>query len=125
MGQLLQDQTTRLAATVGGLFRPEIEKRFAVFLTEVAQKSADKNRDVIFPFAQRRHHDAHDVEAKIKVVPEFSFAHELFEIFVCGCDQTHIRAQRLIAANALECSLLADYSQQFHLRAGIDLRNFV
>jgi hypothetical protein len=71
----------------------------------------------LLSFAQRRHHDAHDVEAKIKIVAEFSFAHELFEIFVRGCDQAHIGAQRLIAADAFERTLFAHDAQQFDLRA--------
>src|SRR5437899_11872008 len=91
----------------------------------MSQKSADENRDVLFSVAQRRHHNAHNVEAKVQVIAEFSFAHELFEVFVRGCNQTHIGAQCLITAHPLESALLADHAQQFDLRARIDLRDFV
>ena len=101
--------------------RREFEKRLLVFLAEMAQKSADQNRDIFLSLAQRRHRDAHDVEAKIKIVAEFSLAHELFEVLVRGRDQAHVGTQRLIAADALERALFAHHAQQFHLRARVDL----
>jgi hypothetical protein len=105
--------------------RREFEQRLVVLLAEVAQESADENWDIFFPLAQRGHYNPHHVEAKIKVVAEFSLVHELLEIFVRGCDQTHIGAQRLIAADSLECSFLTHDAQQFDLRARVDLRDFV
>jgi hypothetical protein len=87
--------------------RREIEKRLLIFLAEVAQKSTDKDWDVLFPFPQRRHHDADHVEAKIKVIPEFSFAHQLFQVLVRGCNQAHVGTQCLVAANAFEGPLFA------------------
>src|SRR4030095_16358373 len=91
----------------------------------MAQKSADQNWDIFFSFAQRRHHNPHDVEAKIKVVAEFYLAHELFEIFVAGRDQAYSGPQRLIPADAFERAFLAHHAQQFHLRARIDLPDFI
>src|SRR5438046_7884522 len=85
--------------------RSEFEERLTVFLAEVAKETADQDWNVFFSFAQRRHGDAHDVQAKEKIIPELSFAHESFEILVCGCDQPHLGAQRLISTDALESSL--------------------
>src|SRR6266581_6916569 len=89
------------------------------------QKSADKNRNIFLSVAQGRHGDAHDVQAKEKIVPKFSLADKLFEILVCGGNQPYVRAQRLIAADALESAFLADHAQQFDLRAGTDFGHFV
>src|SRR5437660_759758 len=79
----------------------------------MAQKSADEKRNIFLALAQRRHRDAHDVQAKEKIVAESSLAHECFEILVGGGDEPHIRAQGLIAAHALERALLAHHAQQF------------
>src|SRR5438552_7243881 len=91
----------------------------------MAQKSADEKWNIFLALAQRRHGDAHDIEAKEKIVAEFSFAHERFEILVGGGDESHVRAQGLIAADTLESALFADDAQQFDLRAGTDFGHFV
>ena len=94
-------------------------------LGKVSEKRANQKRNIFFPLAQRRHRDAHDVEPKVQIVAEFSFLHQLFEILVRRRDQAHIRAQSLIAADALEGALFADHAQQFHLRAAVDLADFI
>src|SRR5207244_1903876 len=76
-------------------------------------------------FAQRRHRDADHVEPEEEIVAEFSLPHELFEIFVRGRDQAHIRTQRLIAADPLESASLAHDAKQFNLSARIDFRYFI
>src|SRR6266513_1978739 len=91
--------------------RSEFEERLTVFLAKVAKEAADQDWNVFFSFAQRRHGDTHHIEPEEKVVSKFSFAHELLEILVCGCDQPHIGAQRLISTDALESALFADYTQ--------------
>jgi FixJ family two-component response regulator len=101
------------------------EKGFVVCHAEVAQESAYQNRDIFLSFAQWRHGNAHHVQAKIKIVAKFSFAHQLFEIFVRGCNYPYICVQRLIAANSLECAALAHDAQQFDLSARVDLSHFV
>src|SRR5205807_4063488 len=95
------------------------------YLAEVTQKTADEKRDIFLSVTKRRHGDAHNVQAKEKVVPKFPLAHERLEILVCRRNQPHVRAQRLIAADALEGALLADHAQQFHLRARIDFGHFI
>src|SRR5713101_6915446 len=89
------------------------------------QESAKEERNIFFPSAQRRHGDADNVQAKEKIVAEFSFAHERFEVLIGGGDEAHVRAQGLIAAYTLEGALLADHAQQFDLRAGTDFGHFV
>src|SRR5207248_6818651 len=79
----------------------------------------------LLSFAQRRHGDAYHVEAEIKIVAKFSFAHHLFEIFVRSRDDPYVRMQSLIAANTLKCAVFANDAQQFDLRARIDLSDFV
>ena len=91
----------------------------------MAQESLDQDWDVFLSFAQRRHGDAHHIETEIKVVAEFSLAHQLFEILIRGCNDPHIRVQRLIAANALKCAVLTHDAKQFHLSARIDLGHFI
>src|SRR5438034_11488624 len=89
------------------------------------QKPADEQRNVFLSIAQRWHGDAHDIQAKEKIVAKFSLAHERLEILVCGRDQPHISPQRLISAHSLEGALLADYAQQLDLGAWTDLGYFV
>src|SRR5439155_23231824 len=89
------------------------------------QKPADEQRNVFLSIAQRWHGDAHDIQAKEKIVTKFSFAHERLEMLVCGRDQPDISPQRLIAAHALEGALLADYAQQLDLGAWTDLGYFI
>ena len=103
----------------------QIDKRLVIRLAEVTQESANQNWDIFPSFAQRRHGDAHHVEAKIKVVAEFSFAHELLEIFVRGSNDPHIGVQGLIAADPLKCAVLAHDTKQFDLGARVDLGHFV
>src|SRR5437773_12126501 len=91
----------------------------------MTQKSANEERNIFLSITQRWHGDAHDIQTKEKIVPKFSFAHERLEILVCGRNQPHIRAQRLITTDALEGALLADHAQQFHLRTRVDLGHFV
>ena len=52
-------------------------------------------------------------------------AHQLFEVLVRRRDDAHVRLQRLRSSHALECALLAHHPQQFHLRAGLNLSDFV
>ena len=75
------------------------------------QKSADENRNIFLAIAQWPHGDAHNVQAKEKIVPKLSLAHELFEILVCGRNQPNVRPQRLVTADALEGAFFADYAQ--------------
>src|SRR5437764_4027089 len=91
----------------------------------MTKKAADQNRNIFLSLTQRRHGNAHHVEPKEQVVPEFSFAHELFEIFVCGCNQSHVCAECLITADPLERALLADHAQQLDLCARIDLCDLI
>ena len=78
-----------------------------------------------FRVAQRRHRDVNDVEAEVEVVAEFSLGHQLLEVLVRRRDQTNIGAQGLVSADPLEGALFADHAQQFHLRARIDLADFI
>src|SRR5713226_6800976 len=91
----------------------------------MTQKSADQNRNIFLSLAQRRHGDAHNVQAKEKIVPKFSFAHELFKILVCRRNQAHVRAQRLIAPNPLEGARFANHAKQLNLSTRIDLGDFI
>ena len=102
-----------------------MDQWFVVCFAEMPQKCANEQGNIFFPFAQRRHDDAHDVQAKEKIVAEFSLTHERFEILVGGGDEPDVRAQGLIAADTLESALLADHAQQFDLRAGADFGHFV
>src|SRR6266699_2045368 len=102
-----------------------MDKWFVVCFAEMPQKCANEEGNIFFSFPQRRHDDAHDVQAKEKIVAEFSFTHERFEILVGGGDEPDVSAQGLIAADTLEGALLADHAQQFDLRAGADFGHFV
>ena len=106
---------------VGG----QLEQRFLIRLAEMPQKFANEKRNIFLPLAQRRHGDVHDVETEIEIVAKFSLLHQLREVLVRGGDEAHIGAQELVAAHALEGALFADHAQQFHLRARIDLADFV
>src|SRR5437868_5193947 len=91
----------------------------------MTQKAPNEQRNIFLSIAQRRHGDTHDIQAKEKIVSKFSLAHERLEMLVCGRDNAHVRAQRLIAADALEVALFAHDAQQFDLGARIDLGNFI
>src|SRR5438270_10846400 len=101
-----------------------MDQRFVVCFAEMPQKSANEQGNIFFPFAQRRHDDAHDVQAKEKVVAEFSLAHERFEILVGGGDEADVSAKGLIATVTLKGALLDDPAQEFDLRAGADFGHF-
>src|SRR5437773_5952100 len=89
------------------------------------QERSNEKWDILLARTQRRHGDAHDVEAKIKIIAEFSLPHQLLKVLVRRCDHPDIGTQGLRATDAFERALLAHYSQQFHLRARIDLTNLI
>src|SRR5215472_16427565 len=50
--------------------------------------------------------DGEDTESVIKVLPELPLRRVGLKVAVCGGDQPYIGADRLVAANTLECLLL-------------------
>src|SRR4051794_38832242 len=91
----------------------------------MAKKTADEQRHIFLPLPQGRHGEMNDVEAEKQVVPEFSLGHELLQVLVRRGKEPDVSAQGLVPADALERALFADDSQQFHLRARIDLADFI
>src|SRR3954468_2310554 len=67
----------------------------------------------------------HHIEPEEKVVPEFSFLHQLFKILVSRGNDAHVSMQSLVPAHPLKGVLLTHHPQQLHLRGRIDLANFV
>src|SRR5438477_11779764 len=89
------------------------------------QERSNEKWDILLARTQRRHGDTHDVETKIKIIAKFSFPHQLLKVLVRRRDHPYIRTQGLAATDAFEGALLAHHPQQFHLRAGIDLSDFI
>ena len=91
----------------------------------MAQKSADQDRNIFFSFAQRRHHNAHHVETKIKVVAEFSLAHELFPDFCLSPRSGAHRHASLVSADALERAFFAHHRSNFTCVLGVISADFI
>src|SRR2546421_4543913 len=89
------------------------------------QKRSNEKWDILLARTQRRHGDAHDVKAKIKIIAKFSLPHHLLKVLVRCRDPPDIRAQGLRATNAFKGALLAHHPKQFHLGARIDLADLV
>src|SRR5258707_11465945 len=89
-----------------------------------AEKVLDQHRNVLAAFAQGRELEADHVEAVEEVFAKRPFANHRFQIAVRGGDDAHIHRNSLPAANALE-SLLLEHAQEFYLRAGRQVADFV
>ena len=63
-------------------FRRKMLHVFVVCFGKLPEENADEERDVVFAFAQRWHHDSHHIQAKIQIVAELPRLHHLLEIFV-------------------------------------------
>jgi hypothetical protein len=66
----------------------------------------------------------HDVEPVIEILAKASFSHFDREIAIGRRDETHVDANRLVAADALERSLL-QHAEKLHLQRERDLADFV
>ena len=93
-------------------------------LRKLVEETPREQFDVAWPFAQRRRHQRHDIDAVIEVGAEIVARHGLFQIAVGGADDAHIDLQRLGAADALEFALL-QHAQQLGLEGGGDFADLV
>ncbi len=89
-----------------------------------SEEVAHEQRDVLAPFAQRRHGDREDVEPVEKVRPELAGSRAAAEVAVRCRDQPHVGAQRARAANTLEL-LLLEHAQELRLRLERELADLV
>jgi hypothetical protein len=63
-------------------------------------------RQVFEPFAQRRQHDRHHVEAVVEVLAEVAGVDRRFEVAMSGGDQPYVELQRPAAADTFQFALL-------------------
>ena len=83
----------------------------------------DQQRDVLAPFAQRRHLDRDDVEPVEQVLEELAVGDQLPQIAIGRGDHAHVDLLRALGAERLELAIL-QHAQQLRLhrqRDGADL----
>ena len=78
---------------------------------ELVHEFPRERRDVLDPFAQRRHDDGEDVEPVEQILAERLVLDGFFEIAVGGGDDPHVDLDRLRAAEALDDTFLKDAEQ--------------
>ena len=72
-----------------------MDVRLAEPLERLAQEERAQVRDLLAPFAQRRHVNPDHAEAVIEILAELAFRHPLFEIGVGRREHAHVDALRL------------------------------
>ena len=77
-----------------------------------------------WPLAQRRHHEAHDIEPEVEVLAELPLAHQLLEVAVRRRHEAHVELDRLRAADPVDRLRLQE-PQELHLDRAGDLADLV
>ena len=102
----------------------EVAHRLGVLLGELAQKTQRQHRDVRHALTQGRRPKLHHAQPKIEVLAKLAVADHLLQVFVRRRDDSHVRHQRLVAADPLE-GALAEKPQQLDLRRLVDIADLV
>ena len=84
----------------------------------------DQHRQILEPLAQRRHLHGEHVQAVEQILAEASGADGGVEVAMRRRDDAHVAANRAIAADALEASLL-QHPQQLHLHLQRHVADFI
>src|SRR5207237_6575102 len=96
----------------------------AVLGVDVAQDVLDKERNVVFVFAERRQVDVKNVQAEIEVLPQLAAADSLLGIFV-GCrDDAYVYRSFGFASEAAHFAVFQD-AKQFRLRGSGHFADFI
>ncbi len=82
--------------------RRESAQTTARFRIEPVQEVDGQFNHIFGAFAQRRHEDLEDPQAKIEVAPELPFGDGLLQVAIGGRHGAHIDADLLIAAHSFE-----------------------
>ena len=106
-----------------GVFAQRFEG-LAIGVGQVLQEVLGEQRDVALALAQRGHVNGDHPHAPVEVFAELAFLDHLGQVLVRGCDHAHVHLDRLAAAHPFN-GVLAQGAQQLHLRAGVDLADFV
>jgi hypothetical protein len=83
-----------------------------------------EQRDVVAPFAQRRHAHADHIQAMVQIVAKRAVAHALVQVLVRCRDHAHIGAQLLVPADTIERAV-RQYAQQPRLQFGRHVTDFI
>src|SRR2546425_2272804 len=83
-----------------------------------------QGRDVVFPLAQRRQLDRHDIDAVEQVLTKPSGADFCFEIARRGGENARVHAARLLIADPADLTLL-QHAQQLRLQTERQFADFV
>ena len=89
----------------------------AMFSGEPGHELLGQERDILHVVAQRRHVDGDDIEAEIKVLPEFLALDRIFQTAVGGGEDADIDLDGAVASDALKFAFLQDAEE-----LGLDLR---
>src|SRR5438067_1652866 len=87
----------------------------AILASELREKFACKQWNVLFSLPQWRHEERNDIEAIKQIFAEVTFGDLLFKIFVGRRDQTHINTQGLRTTYRRK-HLIIESTQHFGLR---------
>ena len=74
-------------------------------------KMEDQCFDILLPFPQRRDFDGDNIQAVIKILPEFLLPYHFLQIFIGGRQNPHIDRNLLIGTNADDLPFLQDTQQ--------------
>ncbi len=84
----------------------------------------DEERNVVAPFAQRRHKNREDVEAVEQILAKVAGSDFLIQVLVGGGDESHIRGDALGAAEPFEL-LFLDHAQNLGLGSRAHVADFI
>src|SRR5262245_34505840 len=91
---------------------------------ELLEKGLDQERDVVAALAQRRHRQAHDVQAVIEILAEGAGANRLHGLLVGRGEHSHIDLDLGLAAEASDHAVLED-PQELRLKGRAHLGDLV
>ena len=97
---------------------------FAIGFGQFFEKMVGQHGDVTLARTQRRKLDGDDAETPVEIFAKFAFLDHLCEVAVRGGNDADIDLDRLATADTFD-GLLAESAEQFDLRAGVDLADFI
>ncbi len=92
----------------------DASNRAPLLAVDLVDEEFGEARDVVEPFAERRHFDHHHGEAVVEVLPEFALLHQLIELLVCGGDHAGVEGDAPVAPHPRKFPFL-EHAEQFRL----------
>ena len=77
-------------------------------LPEFSDKAVHQRRDILLSLPQRRNIQLEHIEPVVQILPEFSRTHQIFQIFVGGCDDPDVDGDDPAVTQPHDLTLLED-----------------